>query len=759
MGTAWWARLGMSTRARAAHRREPAELMDPSWPNPGSPSTGGVLFWLDARFCPSPMWDRSALCQELADWCTTAPRRDAVRIVTGPAGVGKSRLLVTIARHHLPKVWFAGQPDITRLDEVADRLLAYGQPTLLVIEDAERVNGLAAFLQRCIATPGWLRIVLTSRDGETLRFRLWQDPDTELSPVLRRAARVLPAIGHADDRQRWYAEASQHYARALRLPCPDVSGAAPVGQDGDTMFLLQARALLAVLDRPGARTLGLADIMRELVSAEQQWWERDPSLSAEWRTQPEMLAQVVGLLSLLPAQDVAQAGDRLQRFADEGARAALAQWARTRYPVGPDRQIEMRPRLVGDWLALQAADAVTAPLAGLDPDAVVSATAVVARACASFPQHLPVLWRVLREHPDVVGRTIPIVLAQGAASAAVNRGVEAAMLAAPRAQVDALLTLTMSPYTYPRPLHALRTLYLRRQRELVAAEPDRHRIDLAIALNELGISLSHLGRDQESLAVAEEAVGMVRELDAAEPDRHRPSLANFLTNLGGSLADMGRRPEALPVLAEAARIQRELAAAEPDEHRPRLALFLSNLAFHLREMGRAPDSIPVVEEAVGIQRELVATTTNRSDLAICLANLGGSLREAGRAPEAVPVHEEALRIRRDLAAHQPNRFRPELATSLNNLGVNLLAVGRPLEALALIEEAVEIRREWMAVEPDHYRYHLARSLTDLGNALRQTGRSPQACWQEALSLWSVLAERNPARFGGHYRDLADRSGD
>jgi hypothetical protein len=64
-------------------------------------------------------------------------------------------------------------------------VLACEQPALLAIEDAERVSGLAAFLQQATATPDRIRVLLTSRDGDALRTWLREDPDTALGPVLR----------------------------------------------------------------------------------------------------------------------------------------------------------------------------------------------------------------------------------------------------------------------------------------------------------------------------------------------------------------------------------------------------------------------------------------------------------------------------------------------------------------------------------------------------------------------------------------------
>ncbi|MFJ1760116.1 tetratricopeptide repeat protein [Amycolatopsis sp. NPDC088138] len=761
--------LARTTRARTADLfAARGELMDPSWPDPGRSAEGagwaggtgdpgGVLFWLDARFCPGPLWGRSGPRRELARWCAAESGTDVVRIVSGPGGIGKSRLVLELARHHLPEGWFAGRPDTGRLDEVVGRVLACAQPALLVIEDADRIAGLAGFLQRAAAEPDRIRVVLTSRDGDALRTRLRDDPDTALGPVLRAPVLELPAVGDAEDRQRWYVEAVRHYAHALDLPRPDVPGTAPVGHDGDAMLVLQARALLTVLDRPGARTLGLDDVVVELAGTERQRWARDPRLPSGWDTRPEVPAQVVGVLALLPASDPGQAAEWLRALAPlagEGARpdrAALAGWACTRYPVGPDGRIEVRPHLVGEWLLLQTAETVFAHFSGLDPETVVSATAVVARACGSFPRWLPVLWQLLRRYPELAGRTVPVVLDHGVVSPALDRGLEAVMLDAPHDQIDALLAPRLSWDSFPHALCAQWTLRVRRRREPPAGEPGRNHEVLAEALTNLGMSLRGLGRVPEALPVVTEAVGLYRELDAADPGRYRPELAQALATLGSGLTDLGRAPEAVPVHTEAVELRRQLVAVDPDRYRPDLARCLGNLGNALGEAGRGQgEGLAVLAEAMGVWRELAAADPgrHRADLATCLNNLGGSLHRAGRAPEAVPLQLESIGLYRELDAADPGRYRSDLALSLNNLGNSLRTLGRAVEAVPVFEEAVKIRQELAAADPGRHRPDLATSLNNLGAGLEESARAPESVvlQAKATGIWRELVAADPRRY-------------
>jgi tetratricopeptide (TPR) repeat protein len=91
-----------------------------------------------------------------------------------------------------------------------------------------------------------------------------------------------------------------------------------------------------------------------------------------------------------------------------------------------------------------------------------------------------------------------------------------------------------------------------------------------MSLNILAFQLGKLGRREEALAAAEEAVDTNRELAAARPDAFRPELARSLNNLAIRLRELGRREEALAAAEEAVDIRQELAARWPHAHQHEL---------------------------------------------------------------------------------------------------------------------------------------------------------------------------------------------
>ncbi len=96
-------------------------------------------------------------------------------------------------------------------------------------------------------------------------------------------------------------------------------------------------------------------------------------------------------------------------------------------------------------------------------------------------------------------------------------------------------------------------------------------------LNNLANKLSNLGKHDEALTAAKEAVTIQRALADDRPDAFKPNLAGVLNTLASSLSNLGKRDEALAAAKEAVTLYRTLAKAQPDAYEPNLAISLTNL--------------------------------------------------------------------------------------------------------------------------------------------------------------------------------------
>ncbi len=287
-------------------------------------------------------------------------------------------------------------------------------------------------------------------------------------------------------------------------------------------------------------------------------------------------------------------------------------------------------------------------------------------------------------------------------------------------------------------------------RQLAATRPDLFQPDLAISLNNLAIRLSDLGRREEALIAAQEAVKLYGQLVATRPDAFLPDLAMSLNNLANMLSALGRGEQALSAAQEAVTLYRQLAATRPDAFLPNLAGSLNNLANILSDLGRREEALSSAQEAVTLRRQLAATRPDAflPDLAMSLNNLANRLSDLGRREEALITAQEAVTLLRQLAATRPDAFLPDLAMSLNNLANTLRALGRREQALSAAQEAVTLRRQFATARPDAFLPDLATSLSVLGDCQAALDDFPVAAasHHESLTILAPFLERYPASF-------------
>ena len=232
----------------------------------------------------------------------------------------------------------------------------------------------------------------------------------------------------------------------------------------------------------------------------------------------------------------------------------------------------------------------------------------------------------------------------------------------------------------PSPSLPLRTLALKVTEKWLAAAASGQTSPAAYAAMQgnHALALHNMGRHQEALAAAQEAVDIRRKLYADNPDAIRPALAGSLNNLANRLSDLGRHREALEAAQEAVTMYRELAADNPAAFRPALAMSLNNLAKMLHNMGRHQETLKAVREAATLYHDLCKDnpTAFRPDWANSLSNLANSLSALGRHRKALEAAQEAVTMYRELVADNPDAFRPALAGSLNNLAAMVSDLGQ-----------------------------------------------------------------------------------
>lgn len=756
---------------------------------------------------------RTAELAELRGWAASDAAQ-SVRFIAGPAGAGKSRLVLEIAGQ-----WEADGghwllvPAGEEARAVGTMRAAHRGPVLLVVDDAETRAGLDELLRAALEDPGPIRVLLVTRWLGEWWQRLTGGFGPEIARRLMDCEPVrLAAPVSADATDAGIAAAAvPYFALALSAQAPgrvEVERAArrvPI-------LLLHAAALVGLLrfsaDPGAALRLAVSDgALDELLEHEASYWRR-AAVAAGLPDDVALVRQVVAAATLLGAgslDEAAAAAGRVPQLAGSpyDQRLTWARWLSELYPADAAGRLGvLQPDVLAEThVAAELAadpDLARCCLRDLTPHQAEHALTMLARGAVRNHAVRQVIAAALRDHlgqlglaaarvalraPGDLGEllaraagdadTSPEVLADLALgmpypSAALAQAHLAATLrlleslpasAEPeiRAQWDDRAGLLLSQLD--RNADALRPAResVAIRRDLAAADHSRHGAGLAGALRGLGARFAEAGRPADALRAEQEAATIYRALAAADPAGYVADLARSMTGLGVRYGSAGRPADALGAEREAVSIYRGLVAESPGQYRSDLAASLTNLGVWFSEAGRPADALSPAREAVTVYRELAAASGGRyqPDLAAALTNLGIWFSEAGRPADAVSAEQEAVAIRRELAAEDPAGCRPELARSLGNLGTWFSELGRPADALRPEQEAVAMRRELAAADPGQYRPDLAAALASLGITYSQLGRPADAVpvIKEAITAYRELAAGRPEP----YRPLLART--
>jgi hypothetical protein len=568
-GLAGWAVAGTQRdRYRELIGRR-AEVLVP-FTDPPPVGVGGftVVSLLDPLAGLSPFVGRAREVESLVSWCT-APETERIRVLAGASGVGKTRLAREVGRS-LPAGWASGVVVADRAAEVVGAVTACGDPTLVVVDDADLVTDTLRLLDDAVRQPVIrpLRVLLLVRDADA--FDRWL---TERAP--ERVARTWPVtrigvVGAESDRRRWFAQALIAYRQALgswpsaparadgecassrdgesEPPEVQVIDFGPVGSAHEPMMVTCARAALAAAAGgsraavDAVRSVGSDEVAARVVAYEKRRWLASAD-DPRWRinglglTGP-VLADAVLALVLAGPSTQADAVAVLHRLHGLGGQpeavyGAVVKWASHLYPsvVGRSAVVSPPQDFVAAALVAYCAsspehvDARDAAFGEHESEVTADGLAGVVRAAGWFPPAATLLRAILNRRPDVV---VPAIEAAALASSDVRRAVgqqlhPALLRAAIRDDtISNLLDLTDCDG-----LRRLRAELLQIVVECIrgggaSAEHDGNdvRVELATALRELGLGLSAVGEHREALRADREAVALWRDLAAAESGRY-----------------------------------------------------------------------------------------------------------------------------------------------------------------------------------------------------------------------------------------------
>jgi tetratricopeptide (TPR) repeat protein len=265
--------------------------------------------------------------------------------------------------------------------------------------------------------------------------------------------------------------------------------------------------------------------------------------------------------------------------------------------------------------------------------------------------------------------------------------------------------------------------YYQEQLERDRASGDQER--LFKGLNQMGIVLRTISREQESIAYDDEALTLSKK---RYPSGIHADIIVSLNNLGNAYSELGgtyNLRRAIGYYEQSLAIQRKLF---PFDVHALVAKSLINLgvAYSLLDGNdNLKRAIGYYEDGLAIQRQLLPSGLHM-DIAKSLINLGSAYRNLGGADNlkrAIDYYEQSLTTKNQLAPSGVHRY---IAKSLNNIGLSYYDLGGSdnlIRAVEYYEQSLTVNQ---ILFPDGVHPQLATVLRNLRDVYRALGQPDKA---------------------------------
>lgn len=661
----------------------------------------------------------------LNSWLDDREWPNAVRLITGAGGLGKTRLALELCQQRATNGWHTGfldaQLEPREMKRAWEQLYAFDMPVLVVIDYAEtRQPVLLALVKAILQQPGKhpVRILLLARDGGEWWDNLpSKDPHCEalLSGYATTGPyTLLPLHPEEEGRRHAYRQALSAFADVLGVGVPEVTPELAGEHFGRPLYL-QMAALLAL---HGERPTTAEGLTRALLNHERRYWSR--LLANLIFSEPEQHAQQLLALTTLAGGFATPRDAQVYWNKSDANKLSPAEFTslfKALVPLYPGKQglQAVRPDLLGEALVAQT-------LAGSDAACLLNAVLSNGSPQSIRRHALTVLARLLDKHPDL-HETAAEALARnfahcyqdilavavetsGDLPAAAEKAFER-LQPAEKSQVAGLLEKPLLQDSIQlAELACLVTGYLvwkSHQKYLRKQNTDNKEHYAGMLIN-YSATLGNAAYSEQALVRSQEACLLFQQLHALAPARYAQNYALSLSNLSGDLNDNGQSSKALEVAQQALEIRKLLVQKDKAHFESDYASSLSNYSNRLSESGQHEKALEFSHQALEILDKLVQKDPTRyePEFANFLSNYANRLRDNGRYEAAKTYSYSSLKINKRLAEMNPDRFESYYAISLNNHAIFMSEIGQCHEAFDAAQTALEIHGKLNMKAPSRF---------------------------------------------------------
>ena len=590
---------------------------------------------LNARLALAPYLDVHGLRAGMRQWVQEG-RPVRGRLIHGPGGLGKTRLMVEVAADLRKEDWAAGFVEIPdpatahthrqALEQLIDTDRHAG--LMLVLDYAERRQDEAAryaelMLKAARDRPGRpLRLVLLARAaGEWWDRAVEETPS--LTPLFVGGVVQITPFPEVAERERLFTEACAGFksaiAEARRFDPEAFAGWSlderpildrlrqDLASDAFARPLMIQIAALLHLQGETPDSSSVASLLDAMLGVERRYWKaalgvthtdarqialcrgaiQTTLVGGAARTEAEALLLKDGYFARVAAADVAEPLSDLDRI----------------YGDGNGRLLALEPDLVGEHLMAADGDArlIDACLdwAGQDTDRSRVILTVLQRATRGEHGAKAAAAQAGMEH--IIRNRSSDLAEELIAVALETPGELATLIERSAAALDPDIAAELHDSIPQQTSHLRRAASALAMRACASEKPSDESgwSDRAGRLNNLGNRLSDLGRREEALAATGEAAEIYRELAAQSRDAFLPDLARSQSFLGDVLIASGRPRESLAAYTECATLLKPYAESHPGEFGALFDQNLRDLVVALRADGRGKTEIAETVERFG----------------------------------------------------------------------------------------------------------------------------------------------------------------